>query len=100
MASVEHMPIVGYVAKIIQTVFVKRGDAASAQWTLERITERCKFIMDGHDFPPMLIYPEGTINNGNDLMHFKKGAFADEMPLKVFYAETRGKKGTEPSWNL
>lgn len=42
MESVGSMPIVGYVAKIIQTVFVKRGNAASAQWTLDRITERCK----------------------------------------------------------
>ena len=56
--------------------------------------------MDGHNFPPMLIYPEGTINNGIDLMHFKKGAFTDCMPLKIFYAETWGKKGTEPTWNL
>lgn len=100
MESVANMPVIGYVAKIIQAVFVKRGDPKSAQWTLDRITERCKLIMDGHDFPAMLIYPEGTINNGVDLMHFKKGAFADGMPLKIFYAETWGKKGTEPTWNL
>ena len=89
------------MAKVIQTVFTKRGDEASKVWTLDRITERCKWVLEGKNFPPMLIYPEGTINNGGDLMNFKRGAFGDEVPLKIFMVETWALKGgQEPSWNL
>jgi hypothetical protein len=88
------------VAKVIQTVFTKRGDEASKVWTLDRITERCKWVLEGKNFPPMLIYPEGGINNGKDLMNFKRGAFGDEVPLKIFMVDTWALKGgQEPSWN-
>jgi hypothetical protein len=101
MESVANFPIVGFVAKVIQTVFTKRGDEASKAWTLDRITERCKWVLEGKNFPPMLIYPEGGINNGKDLMNFKRGAFGDEVPLKIFMVETWALKGgQEPSWNL
>jgi lysophosphatidylcholine acyltransferase/lyso-PAF acetyltransferase len=32
-------------------------------------------------FPRMCIFPEGTTTNGENLMLFKKGAFASGMPV-------------------
>jgi 1-acyl-sn-glycerol-3-phosphate acyltransferase len=41
---------------------------------------------------PMLLYPEGTVSNGDMLLTFKKGAFYGQRPLKVICTkyETNG----------
>ena len=37
-----------------------------------------------------MIFPEGTTNNGLDMMHFKRGAFEDEAPVKIYGLEFPG----------
>jgi hypothetical protein len=48
--------------------------------------------------PRMMIFPEGTTNNGLFLMEFKKGAFIDHKPIKI-QALTFDSL-VNPCWNL
>ena len=45
-----------------------------------------------------MIFPEGAVNNGCDLMNFKAGAFEDFAPLRIYVMQFYGSK--TPSWNL
>jgi lysophosphatidylcholine acyltransferase/lyso-PAF acetyltransferase len=40
--------------------------------------------MQGKNFPPIVIYPEGTTTNGKHIISFKKGAFEAFFPIKMF----------------
>ena len=40
--------------------------------------------MKGKNFPPILIYPEGTTGNNKCIMNFKRGAFEPMMPIKAY----------------
>ena len=33
---------------------------------------------------PLCIFPEGAVTNGQSLLTFKKGAFKDFKPVKIF----------------
>jgi lysophosphatidylcholine acyltransferase/lyso-PAF acetyltransferase len=46
----------------------------------------------------MMVFPEGTTNNGQCLMEFKKGAFIDHKPIKI-QALTYDSL-VNPCWNL
>jgi lysophosphatidylcholine acyltransferase/lyso-PAF acetyltransferase len=46
--------------------------------------------------PPVLLYPEGTTSNGEYLISFKKGAFANLTPIKL-YALKYTKKNFSPA---
>jgi len=32
---------------------------------------------------PLILFPEGVVSNGNQLLTFKKGAFKPLLPLKI-----------------
>jgi 1-acyl-sn-glycerol-3-phosphate acyltransferase len=97
--EIKKLPFVGKIAECMQGIFVKRGSEESKQWTLDQIALRIKNILAGKKFPPMAIYPEGTTNNGTDLMHFKRGAFMNEAPLKI-YGFQISSPDVNPTWNL
>lgn len=40
-------------------------------------------IKEGKKKLPIMIFPEGTTNNGQYLLKFKKGAFMHHNPMKV-----------------
>jgi len=49
-----------------------------------KITERCSLIENNETMPPILIFPEGSSTNNSGLLTFKKGAFRDFKPVKIF----------------
>ena len=51
---------------------------------MQLIRHRCDQIMEGKKFPSLMIFPEGTTTNGKYLISFKKGAFMNMFPIKIF----------------
>lgn len=51
---------------------------------IQKIKERVNLIKDGKNFPPVLLFPEGTTSNGKYVLSFKKGAFAPFEPIKIY----------------
>lgn len=39
---------------------------------------------------PLMLFPEGTVSNGNQLLTFKKGAFKELHPLRIFCLKYEG----------
>lgn len=62
-------PLVGWVAKKLNTIFVKRDDTHSRSATV-RTMRQC--LLEGRNF---IIFPEGTTQEGPALLPFKQGAF-------------------------
>lgn len=87
--SVAGIPLIGTVAKAMDTVFVERGDASSRETALHKIVERQellsiqinnnqKSVSKTNNFRPLCIFPEGTTTSGLGLLPFKRGAFMNE----------------------
>lgn len=49
--------------------------------------ERGKLLSEGKKLPPICVFPEGTVSNGNYLLSFKKGAFEPKLPIKIILLE-------------
>jgi 1-acyl-sn-glycerol-3-phosphate acyltransferase len=85
-AEVKKMPLVGWGASAVNTVYVDRSSKESRQKTKNEIMERIK---NGRS---VIIFPEGTTGDGNGLLPLKPGMFfnaADEgfpiIPTAIFY---------------
>lgn len=85
--EVSHIPVIGFVAKILQAFFVDRESRTNKDLILKKIGERCKIFKTKDDFPQLLIFPEGTNTNGKSLISFKRGAFHDREPLQIICLE-------------
>lgn len=84
-AAVKKYPLFGTIATAIQTLYVERESKAQRGDIVVRLKERCDaFHQDPTSVPPVLIYPEGTTSNGEYLISFKKGAFQNLTPLKLY----------------
>jgi 1-acyl-sn-glycerol-3-phosphate acyltransferase len=66
--EVRTMPVIGQVAKAIGCVFVNRDDKES------RAAARTKLALV-ETFPPIVLFPEGKRNPGDQLLPFRYGAF-------------------------
>ena len=85
-AEVKKMPLVGWGASAVDTVYVDRSSKESRQKTKNAISER---IRKGRS---VIIFPEGTTGDGNGLLPLKPGMFfnaAEEgfpiVPAAIFY---------------
>lgn len=85
-AEVKSMPLVGWGASAVNTVYVDRSSKESRQRTKSQISERIK---KGRS---VIIFPEGTTGDGNGLLPLKPGMFfnaAEEgfpiIPTAIFY---------------
>ncbi|MCF8275880.1 MAG: 1-acyl-sn-glycerol-3-phosphate acyltransferase [Flavobacteriales bacterium] len=85
-AEVKKMPLVGWGASAVNTVYVDRSSKESRQKTKNEISER---IRKGRS---VIIFPEGTTGDGNGLLPLKPGMFfnASEegfpiIPVAIFY---------------
>ena len=80
--GVKKTPIIGNIAKGLQSIFVDRNDSASKEKTLEQIIKRQKEFIEGKPVMPFMIFPEGTTSSGRHLLAFKRGAFISLLPIK------------------
>lgn len=76
-------PLIGKIAIGLQSLFVERENRAEKDQILTLIEERCSKILNGENYPSILIFPEGTTTNGQYLISFKKGAFVHINPIQI-----------------
>jgi 1-acyl-sn-glycerol-3-phosphate acyltransferase len=65
-------------------LFLTREKKEDRKRIINQITERVNLIERAETMPPLLIFPEGTATNGKALLQFKKGAFKDLKPIKIY----------------
>ncbi len=82
--SIQKVPLVGYISQRVNSLFIDRSNKENKQVIFDQIGERQKQVAEGKNFFPLIIYPEGTTNNGRSITMFKKGAFHALLPLKMF----------------
>lgn len=80
MKGAQRTPIIGKLMEEMEVVFVDRGEKGSRQATLDAIVQHCSAWTPGGR--PLLIFPEGTTTNGEDLISFKRGAFVAGAPVR------------------
>jgi lysophosphatidylcholine acyltransferase / lyso-PAF acetyltransferase len=71
------MAFCGFLAKVISTIFVDRR-GIDATWnpnSSQPIRKRQKYVEETGTLPPVAIFPEGTTNNNQYILPFKRGAF-------------------------
>jgi len=78
MSGILDMPVMRSLAIAGQTVFVDRDNAESRHSCKEAIQARASKDWTG---PPMMIFPEGVLTNGDALVQFKVGAFSCGQPV-------------------
>lgn len=82
-ASVKGVPAVGAAATAVGTMFMDRRDKNRRSELFDMIkerTDRCEIGEAG----PLMVFPEGCSTNGNYVIQFKKGAFANLKPVKPY----------------
>jgi lyso-ornithine lipid O-acyltransferase len=72
--GIESWPIVGWLCKVNNTIFVSREDRLDVGRQIDSLRE----AMDGHQ--PVTIFPEGTTNGDPSLLPFKPALFAVLSP--------------------
>lgn len=84
-------PVVGAAARAVGTVFVDRKDAKSGAATIRAIQKRLE------DGATIIIFPEGTTFDGDEVRPFHGGAFvaaarakADVLPVGLAYPRDSG----------
>lgn len=78
-------------AKMFKSIFVDRKSEAgrhevcssNLSQALVKIEQRDELIKQGQLLPPVQIFPEGTVTNGDYLLTFKKGAFQQGRGVKM-----------------
>lgn len=85
-AEVRKMPLVGWGASAVNTVYVDRSSKESRQQTKREIANRLRLGRS------VIIFPEGTTGAGNPLLPLKPGMFfnaAEEgfpiIPVAIYY---------------
>jgi lyso-ornithine lipid O-acyltransferase len=72
--GIENWPVVGWLCKINNTIFVSRENKLSVADQVDDL----RAAMTGHQ--PVTIFPEGTTHDGSGLLPFKPSLFAALVP--------------------
>jgi lyso-ornithine lipid O-acyltransferase len=72
--SIENWPLIGWLCKINNTIFVSRENRLSVGDQIDDLRD----AMTGEQ--PVTIFPEGTTNDGSGLLPFKASLFAALVP--------------------
>jgi len=84
-SDVADYPLVGTIAKGLQAIFVQRESKENRDDVVIKLKQRIKkFEEDPVTTSQVLIFPEGTTTNGEYIISFKKGAFTNLTPLKLY----------------
>jgi 1-acyl-sn-glycerol-3-phosphate acyltransferase len=77
-AENRRLPVIGWVAQAIGTVFVNRSDRQSRAQAREQLVKAEKY-------PAIVMYPEGGVGPANSLQSFRYGAFEIAMQSHAAY---------------
>lgn len=83
-ADVADIPLIGKVVQTTQPILIDRTTPEGRKHALREIAEH----IAAPDFPPLLIFPEGTTSNQDYLTKFKVGSFTSGVscqPLVIRY---------------
>lgn len=83
-AAVRDYPLVGYIARCLGCIFVKRTEKGDRNQVINQVIEKQNAIQEGNDSSSLLIFSEGTTSNGSSVLPFKKGAFLSNLPVKPY----------------
>ncbi|OQS06013.1 lysophosphatidylcholine acyltransferase [Thraustotheca clavata] len=72
------IPLVGNVIRALDPVLIERKTAAGRKKAFNDIRNH----MIDENFPPLLIFPEGTTSSQDYLTKFKRGAFVAGLPVQ------------------
>lgn len=72
--SLEQAPVVGWLAKLNNTVFIARADRLAVGAQIESV----RAAIEAHQ--PITVFPEGTTGDGQGLLPFKASLFAVMCP--------------------
>jgi len=72
------IPVIGWVAEAIGTVFVNRGSKESRAQAREQ-------LLRAEKHPPIVLFPEGGVGPANSLQSFRYGAFEIAMAGRTPY---------------
>jgi 1-acyl-sn-glycerol-3-phosphate acyltransferase len=89
MEAVRTIPVVGTVAKALGCIFVARESKDSRSDAKAAIKERLSSQVSGtcKNQPPLVVFPEGSTNNGHYLLQFRRGAFEANVPIQPLFIE-------------
>lgn len=86
--ELEHTPIIGYLARALHCMFVRKGQSLTTQLVARiQSTHVChKKRVNCPGCPPcmskLVIFPEGTTTNGTAMVPFRTGVFNAGLPVK------------------
>ena len=89
--GVKDIPLIGFGAELIGTIFVDRADSKNKNAVVDFISKRQHEILDKGLKQKVGIFPEGTVSNGKALLRYKSGAFASLLPVKPIFLKYKGK---------
>lgn len=90
------VPFIGYTCDLMGHIYVDRKNRQAAKKTMQQAGEK---LTGGTS---VLFFPEGTRNNGTDLLPFKKGAFkmAQSLGLPILPVTIKGADRVMPAKSL
>jgi 1-acyl-sn-glycerol-3-phosphate acyltransferase len=77
-------PVLNLYSGPIHCLGVGRESEEDRERVKAEIQKRVDQFMSGEHLKPLVIFPEGTVGNGKELLTFKKGAFTHGTPIKIF----------------
>ncbi|MCX7543932.1 lysophospholipid acyltransferase family protein [Marinicella gelatinilytica] len=90
------VPFIGYTCNLMGHIYVDRSNRRAAKQTMQQAGEK---LTGGTS---VLFFPEGTRNNGHELLPFKKGAFkmAQSLSLPILPVTIKGADNVMPAKSL
>ena len=89
MDGVRNIPVIGPVAAAIGCIFVTRDSKDSRTATKAAIATRLNSQLSGTSGvdAPLVVFPEGSTENGKYLLQFRRGAFEANVPVQPLWIE-------------